>query len=187
MLRWISFVALTTVLLVSGVTSTTFARDRQGTSHKRIKQGSVTKRKSPQVAPDFLTDEDRAAIRALDSTFVRGWLSDDTNAVLSVFAADAVLLPPGSKPVRGLPAIRSYWWPVDGSHTRITSFDRHIDEIEGTRQLAFLRGTASLSWIYEKDGHQTAQTSRSIDLLLLARDSAGHWHVIRQMWNTLPD
>jgi uncharacterized protein (TIGR02246 family) len=186
MLKWISLVAITAVLQVSTVTSTTFAQDRQGTSRRRIKQGSV-KRKSPQVVLNLLTDQDRAAIRELDSTFVRGWLSDDTTAVLSVFAPDAVLLPPGSKPVRGLPAIRSYWWPRDGSHTQITSFDHRIDEIEGTRQLAFLRATASLSWIYEKDGHQTAQTSRSIDLLLLARDSAGHWHVIRQMWNTLPD
>ena len=107
--------------------------------------------------------------------------------MLGVFAPDAVLLPPGSKPLRGIPAIRSYWWPDDGSRTRITSFERDVDEIEGTRRLAFLRGTASLSWVYEKDSKQTSQTSRSTDLLLLSRDAAGRWHVIRQMWNVLPN
>ena len=95
-------------------------------------------------------------------------------------------MPPGANPVVGLTNIRSYWWPLDGSHTRITSFTRAITEIDGTHQLAFLRGTASLGWTYEKGAQRRTQTSRSTDLLLLAPDPAGHWHVIRQMWSTLP-
>ena len=134
-----------------------------------------------------LTSADRAVILALDAKFVKGWLDDDSKAVLSVFVPDAILLPPGSKPMAGIDAIRAYWFPTDGSHTRITSFDRKIDEIEGTRQLAFLRGTATLAWDYEKDGQKTSQTSRSIDLLLLRRDAAGRWHVIRQIWSALPN
>lgn len=132
-----------------------------------------------------LTDKDRAAIRELDHVFVNGWLQDDKKAVLSVFAPDAILLPPGANAVIGSKDISAYWFPNDGSVTKITGFDRKIDEIEGTTKLAFLRGTASLSWTYEKDGKKTAQTSRSIDLLILARDSAGHWHVIRQIWTAL--
>ena len=138
------------------------------------------------VDADSLTANDRAAIRSLDSTFVQGWLSDDTTAVLSVFRPDAVLLPPGNSAVVGLAGIRAYWWPTDGSHTRITSFDRRILEIEGTRGLAFFRGTAALGWTYEKGGPPTSQTSRSADVTLVAPDSAGHWRVIRQIWNTLP-
>jgi len=45
-----------------------------------------------------LSDADRQAIRALDSTFVSAWLRDDTAAVLSTFSPQAVLLPPGGKP-----------------------------------------------------------------------------------------
>lgn len=152
-----------------------------------IKSSAQTTSKSKQNMSDGLTSTDRAEIRSLDAKFVKGWLDDDTTAVLSVFAPDAILLPPGSKPVTGIDAIRAYWFPIDGSHTRITSFDRKIDEIEGTRQLAFLRGTATLAWDYEKDGKKTSQTSRSIDLLLLRRDAARHWHVIRQMWSSLPN
>ncbi|MBV9960372.1 MAG: SgcJ/EcaC family oxidoreductase, partial [Acidobacteria bacterium] len=147
--------------------------------------GSLSFARNGPAASDKLTAEDRAAIRALDATFVEGWLKDDAKAVLSVFADDAVLLPPGNQPLNGIPAIRAYWWPQDGSRTLINAFDRRIDEIEGTRQLAFMRGTASLSWTYEKDGRVTKQTSRSIDLMLLTRDAAGRWRVIRQMWNTL--
>ena len=133
-----------------------------------------------------LTADDRVAIRSLDSTFVQAWLSDDTTAVLSVFRPDAVLLPPGASPVVGLAGIRAFWWPTDGSHTRITSFEHQILEIEGTKGLAFLRGTAALGWTYAKGGPPTSQTSRSADLILVAPDSVGHWRVIRQMWSALP-
>lgn len=187
MLKRISYIAIIAVLLASPVVSVSFAKSKRLTSRRLSAQASTPKIKSSQPTPNGLTDEDLAAIRALDATFVHGWLDDDATAVLSVFAPDTILFPPGSNPVRGLPAIRSYWWPQDGSRTRITSFTRRIDEIEGTKQLAFLRGTATLSWTYEKDGQRTSQTSRSTDLLLLATDSAGHWHVIRQMWSTLPN
>ena len=133
-----------------------------------------------------LTASDQVAIRSLDSTFVQGWLRDDTTAVLSVFRPDAVLLPPGSQPIAGPAAIRAYWWPTDGSHTRITTFERHIAEIAGTKGLAFIRGTAALGWEYSKAGLSQAQTSRSTDLILVAPDSAGHWRVVRQMWSALP-
>ena len=122
----------------------------------------------------------------MDSTFVNGWLRDDTAAVLSVFAPDAVLLPPGANTLLGAPAIRGYWFPVDGSHTRITSFKRTIDEIGGGRRNAYLRGRAELGWTYVKDGKTSSQVSRSNDLLLILPDSAGHWRVSRQMWNALP-
>lgn len=187
MLIRISFLAITAVLLYSTFVSITFAHGKGRKTQGSNQQASTAKRGSQRETAKALTAEDRAAIRALDSTFVRGWLNDDASPVLSVFAPDAILFPPGSNPVRGLPAIRSYWWPQDGSRTRITAFERHIEEIEGTSRLAFLRGTASLSWTYEKDGKQTSQTSRSIDLLLLTRDAAGHWHVIRQIWSTLPN
>lgn len=133
-----------------------------------------------------LTLADQAAIRSLDSMFVQGWLRDDTTAVLSVFRPDAVLLPPGSGPVSGLTAIRAYWWPMDGSHTRITSFERQIVEVAGTRGLAFIRGTGALGWEYAKGGPPQAQSSRSTDLILVAPDSTGQWRVLRQMWSSLP-
>jgi len=176
-----------TFALVLGIDSTSLAL---GTKHVR---GSPRTSAPPAVgsrsrrAAYWLTPEDRAAIRALDATFVDGWLRDDAAAVLGIYAPEAILFPPGSAPLRGLAAIRAYWWPQDGSKTRIRTFDRTIDEIEGTRQLAYLRGTSSLGWTYEKDGHETKQTSRSTDLFLLKCDASGHWRVVRQMWNMLPN
>ena len=136
--------------------------------------------------PVTLTDGDRIRILAVDSSFVGAWLRDDTTAVLSAFAPDAVLIPPGGSPVRGLAAIRAYWWPQDGSHTRITAFDRNVTEVDGTSDLGYLRGDATLAWRYEKDGARSAQSSRSQDLIVYRRGADGRWRVIRQMWSTRP-
>lgn len=137
--------------------------------------------------PSALTDADRASIRALDSAFVRGWLKNDTAAVLSVFASDAVLVPPGRPPVVGLAAIRAFWWAADGSRTRITSFTRALDDIGGAGgDLALARGTTSITMESVKAGQTSRQTSRSTETLLLARNGDGQWRVIRQMWDPVP-
>ncbi|HKW09315.1 MAG TPA: nuclear transport factor 2 family protein [Gemmatimonadaceae bacterium] len=136
--------------------------------------------------PKSLSDADRSQIVALDSMFVRAWLRDDTAAVLGLFADDAVLVPPNAAPVVGRAAIRAWWWPQDGSRTRILAFDRHIEEIDGNHALAFVRAVATLSWTYEKKGRTTKQSSRSNDVVVLARASDGTWKIVRQIWNTRP-
>jgi ketosteroid isomerase-like protein len=134
-----------------------------------------------------ISDADRAAILAVDSAFVDGWLRNDTTKVLGLFAADAVLMPPGAKPVTGLDAIRAYWWPSDGSHTRITSFTHTIAEVGGGGGFAFVRGTGTAGSTYTGKGERAvARSTRSADLILYSRDAAGHWRVTRQMWSTLP-
>ena len=138
------------------------------------------------AARHALTDRDRAEIRSLDTAFVQAWLRDDTTAVLQLFHPNAVLLPPGGAPVEGLQAIRAYWWPNDGSQTRITSFTRDIAEVDGTPELAFFRGAAALGWTYRKAGKENSQSSRSTDLVLVTPDSTGRWRILRQMWSQQP-
>jgi uncharacterized protein (TIGR02246 family) len=142
---------------------------------------------APSQTPAWsLTNAERDAIRTIDTAFVHAWIRDDTASVLRLFSPEAILFPPGRAPIEGLQAIRAYWWPRDGSHTQITSFTRNVAEISGTRQLAYLRGTAHLGWVYVKDGKRTAQSSRSTELVLLAPDTRGQWRIIRQMWNPMP-
>lgn len=142
--------------------------------------------RSGDAPTSALDGTDLASIRALDTAFVNAWLRDDTAGVLRLFDPAAILLPPGAAPVAGLAAIKAYWWPSDGSHTRITAFTRDVAEIDGTRRLAFLRATASLAWVSPGSRSRTPHTSRSTDLVLVSRDSIGHWRIVRQMWSPLP-
>jgi ketosteroid isomerase-like protein len=133
-----------------------------------------------------LSAADRDAIRSLDTAFVQAWLRDDTAGVMRLFDSSAILFPPGAQPVAGVPAIRSYWFPADGSHTRITGFTRDPIELDGSGRMAFFRGDAHLAWVYEKAGARTASSSHSMDLVIVAKDTAGRWHIIRQIWATVP-
>jgi uncharacterized protein (TIGR02246 family) len=132
-----------------------------------------------------LSSADRAAIQALDSAYVNAWLRDDTAAVLATLAPDAVLMPAGVGPLEGHEAIRRFWWPTDGSRTRVTAYRSTVDEIDGSDDLAYVRGTGDMTFIYEKDTVRTEQTSRSMMLTVVARQPDGRWLIRRRMWGNV--
>ncbi len=135
--------------------------------------------------PTTLGPEDRAASHRLDSAFVRAWLQDDTAAVLATLTPDVVLMPAGQRPLQGDSAIRAFWWPKDGSRTRITDFQYTVDEMDGTPTLAYVRGHGSLSFTYEKDTVRLQQTSRNMVLTVAAKQDDGSWRIRQRMWGTL--
>src|SRR5262249_25790377 len=107
---------------------------------------------------------------------------DDTSGVMATLAPDAVLMPAGQYPLATPAAIRSFWWPSDGSSTTILAFSRVIDEIGGNRGGAFMRGTDSVAFRYTKGSASSQQSSRSMTLAFLERQSDGAWRIKRMMW-----
>ena len=129
-----------------------------------------------------LSDADRQAIEALDTAYVNAWLQDDTAGVLATLAPDAVLMPGGVRPITGDAAIRQFWWPTDGSSTRVTAYTTTIDEIEGTASIAYVRGTGAITFTYAKDTVVTELTSNNMTLTVLTKQSDGRWLISRRMW-----
>jgi uncharacterized protein (TIGR02246 family) len=129
-----------------------------------------------------LSAADTSAIASLQARYVDTWLADDTVGVLATLDTDAVLLPPGRRPVEGHSAIRAYWWPDDGSHTRITAFTWQVTEVVGSGSMAVARGLSTVGWTYTKAGASSEQTVRNISLSVLRRDRRGEWRIARQMW-----
>ena len=132
-------------------------------------------------APRFTADDERA-IRGLDSAFVDAWLRDDTTGVMNTLAPDAVLMPAGQSILTTPNAIRAFWWPSDGSRTRILTFQRTIDELGGEANVAWMRRTDSLTFTYAKGGATNSLTSRSMSLAVLRRQPDGTWRFGRVMW-----
>ena len=141
---------------------------------------SVACTSTPPIAG--LTADDERAIRAVDSVFVDAWLRDDTTGVMNTLAPDAVLMPAGQGILATPAAVRSFWWPNDGSQTRILTFDRAIDELGGAGNIAWMRRTDSLTFTYAKAGTTSSLTSRSMSLAVLARQPDGAWKFSRVMW-----
>jgi ketosteroid isomerase-like protein len=135
--------------------------------------------------PTSLTDRDRAEIRANDSAYVTSWLRDDTTGVLATLTADPVLIPGGLAPLQGLAAVKGFWWPSDGSHTKILAFGRTIEEIDGNGDVAFVRGADSLRFTYTKGTSSQESAMRSVTLAVVRRQPDGTWKIARMMWATV--
>ncbi|MEW5916051.1 MAG: DUF4440 domain-containing protein [Gemmatimonadota bacterium] len=133
-----------------------------------------------------LLPADSAAVSATQAAFVDAWLRDDTTGVLAQLDASVVLVPPGATPLTGHEAVRAYWWPNDGSRTRITSFEWTASEIAGAGDFAYMRGISSLGWTYAKDTVEQRMTARSHALIILRRSPEGRWVIARQMWSPAP-
>jgi ketosteroid isomerase-like protein len=132
-----------------------------------------------------LTAADERAVRTTDSAYVASWVRDDTTGVLATLASDAVLMPAGRSPLQTRDAIKAFWWPADGSHTKVWTFDRTIDEIGGSADIAWVRGTDSLVFNYDKGSVHSRQTLMSMSLAVLRRQANGTWLISRMMWGTL--
>ena len=128
------------------------------------------------------TPADERAVRGVDSAYVAAWLRDDTTGVMRTLAPDAVLMPAGQHPLATPNDIRSFWWPSDGSRTRILTFERTIDEVAGVQDVAWLRGTDTLTFTYDKGQTHSRLGSRSMTLAVLRRQPDGTWRISRMMW-----
>ena len=140
---------------------------------------------NPAVQTDSsLSSADLAAIRSLDDKYVAGWLDSDTLAVLSTLAEDAILMPSGQRPIVGIAEIRAFWWPDDGSRTEIVDYIMEIDELDGDNSFAYSRGSAQLSFQYEKNGQVTEHKNSSMSLTVYQKRD-GEWRIFRRMWGPI--
>lgn len=132
------------------------------------------------------TSEDEAAVRALEEAYRAGWLANDSAAVMATLAPDAVIMPAGLQPMVGDSAIRSYWWPSDGSETTIDAYEIVVDEVEGSGDLAYLRGRGSLEFTYrDPAGDVSRLTSEAVHFSVARRQADGMWKIVRRAWSAI--
>ena len=124
------------------------------------------------------------AVREIDAAYVAAWLRNDQRAVLATLADDAVLMPAGQYPLATANHIRQFWWPADGSITRILSFHRTIDELVVVGDAAYARGSDTVTFTYDMGSTHTEQTSQSMTLTVYRRQGIGPWRISRMMWGT---
>lgn len=130
--------------------------------------------------------EDEAAVLAAEEAYRTAWAANDSAAVMATLAPDAVLMPAGREPIQGDSAIRAFWWPADGSSTTIESYEIDVDEVEGSGDLAYIRGRGRLAFVYTSaDGEASALSSESVHLSVFRRGADGRWRIARRAWSAL--
>ena len=133
-----------------------------------------------------LSPADEAKIRAVNEAYAAAWRRNDPEAVRAALWPDAVLIPQGSLPVRGLEAIDRFWWPKDGPATTVTGFTVTVDEVGGSGNLGFVRGTFVLDFSWEDKGKTVPRRNRGNYFMLFRRSAAGDWRISHRMWGDLP-
>jgi ketosteroid isomerase-like protein len=133
------------------------------------------------VAQD-LSQTDLQAVRAAAAAYAHAWLTNDADAVMATFVAEPVLSPSGLKFLDGQKAARAFWFPVDSPPTNVTVFDLNELEAGGSGDLAYVRGTFELSFVY--DGSQYLNSGKYV--FLLSKMPDGAWLISHHIWDDYP-
>lgn len=138
-----------------------------------------------QVQATGLSAGDAARIKAVNEAYGSAWLANDSAAVMQTLTPDAVLIPPGAHAIQGSHAIKKFWWP-GVSKTTVTAFTMTMAEIGGEKNVAIVRGTFRLSFVYQTGGNKLERTNDGNYLMILKRQADNTWRISHRMWGDLP-
>jgi ketosteroid isomerase-like protein len=123
-----------------------------------------------------LTAADRQALAAGAEPFVASLIAGDAAALSMHYAEDAVLLPPGRDPVVGRAAIREFF----ASFPPVISLEPTVEEIDGSTDIAFVRGSSRVTMSGE-DGGTEREVLKFVEIHRKQAD--GSWLMTVDIWN----
>jgi ketosteroid isomerase-like protein len=118
------------------------------------------------------------ANRELSEAFGRHFLARDFDALTRLYAEEAVLMPPGEPAVTGRPAIRSWF----ESLPPLAGFQVALDEIDGREDLAYVRGTYSMTFGEPGGASQVPLEGKFLEIR--KRQPDGSWLLVADMFNS---
>ena len=131
----------------------------------------------PEVGP--LSDADIAAITGLHDATEQAVMARDWDALLSLYADDAVRLAPREAPALGRTAIRERLEP----YTDITFVERdnRIRKIDGSGDVAYVWSTVTQRTVWA--GEDDVSESGAEMLRTLRRQPDGSWRFTLDIWH----
>ena len=145
-----------------------------------VAAGGCRSENSPS-APAALSAADLTGIRAADSAFMAAANAGDVDAVVAVYASDAVLLPPNLPPQRGRNAIRNFWGGLLKAYT--LKFEVGSDTVEGRGDLAYNVGHYRFTAV-PKDKANPGMADEGKFVEILKKQPDGSWKYAVDMYNS---
>lgn len=124
--------------------------------------------------------EDVEAIKRLAQNWRCGWLTGDTELLLSLYADDPVVMPQGQAEVVGKDAIRPLYEAVLKEYD-FTS-ESTLQDVEASGDLGYFRVTYKLTAIPKAGGESFAEEGKS--LFIVKRQAGGAWKITRLIDNS---
>ena len=131
--------------------------------------------------PGALAAADLAGIRSADSSFMAAANAGDVDAVVAVYANDAVLLPPNAPPQRGRNAIKTFWGGLLQAYT--LKFEVGSDTVEGRGDLAYTVGHYRFTAV-PKDKANPGMADEGKFVEILKKQPDGSWKYAVDMYNS---
>jgi uncharacterized protein (TIGR02246 family) len=133
---------------------------------------------------ESLTPGDREAIEGLAAGYAERALAGDFDAWADLYHPDAVRMNPGQPPLVGRDAIHSWIHGlVHGVGGSVRSLAVIPQEVEGTRDLAFIRGTYRSELGIQVDGQEVVIHDEGSWLAVVRRDGDDAWRFYRFIAN----
>jgi uncharacterized protein (TIGR02246 family) len=116
-------------------------------------------------------------IKAAHRAFAEAAVRHDIDGIMSVFASDAIIMPPDAEMVRGRDAIRRHWkGALDGG---LSDLKINPTDIQVIGDVAIEIGHATLSMAPPG----AAETHANVKYVEIWKKVRGHWRVYRGTWN----
>lgn len=131
-----------------------------------------------QPAPAKLSDADIAAIRAANDSFAVNARARRDSANAAMFTPNGVFMPANGPAVEGRAAIQAWL----AAFPPMTDFTTQVVEVDGLGDLAYARGTYSLT--IAAAGRAPAHTDHGKWIEVLRRQSDGRWLVAIDIFNS---
>jgi uncharacterized protein (TIGR02246 family) len=128
------------------------------------------------LAPLSAADID--AIAATTQVFARSLVGRDFDTLLSLYAEDAVFMPPHHPAVHGRAALKTWL----AAFPTVTLIDVRTDRIDGRGDLAYVRGSYTMS-VTPGDGQQTISDAGKF-LEIRQKQADGSWLLVTDMFNS---
>jgi uncharacterized protein (TIGR02246 family) len=133
----------------------------------------------PAQEAGALSEEDVAAIRAIPQLYAEAVVASDWPAVASYYTEDAVRLPPNAPLIEGRAAIQAAY---EGRPGTVTEYSNTPVEIEGRGDLAYARGTYTLTFAVPGMAEPISDSGKYVTIFRKQPD--GSWLMSRVCWNS---
>jgi ketosteroid isomerase-like protein len=130
--------------------------------------------------PDTRT-ADEAAIRKLDTDWVKAAQSKQVDAWVAFYSDDAVVLPPNDRVATSKDSIRKSVGELLGLPGLAITWQPSKVEVARSGDLGYLYGAYVLSW-NESDGKRTTDLGKNVEIWKKQPD--GGWKCIVDTWNS---
>jgi len=124
-----------------------------------------------------LLSEDIAAIKAVSKSFVEAVNSNDWVSLITTYSEHTVLMPPNSPEVEGRANILAFFEAFPPT----SDFSLEIVEIEGRGDMAYVRGTYTMTFTPE-EGNSITDSGKYLEIRRKQAD--GSWLLSRDMFNS---